>query len=168
MNTPPEHRLGLVAELVAERDELLTSLSESMQISRDMQDRLTTAQKERDKALGIAASRLESMTRQAETLKQLTEDCTELRRLLESQALRHRQFEQMLLRYAGAVAAVSAMQAPKIYVQAVPDGCWLAPNELTEEMHAAAVRTIVRCSGNNDFPRRVWGAFKAVATGGAR
>lgn len=44
-----------------------------------------------------------------------------------------------------------------------PPGFVLVPRELTEEMHAAAVRTIVRCHGNDDFPPRVYRAMLAAA-----
>lgn len=37
------------------------------------------------------------------------------------------------------------------------------PTEITEEMHAAAVRTAARCSGNDDFPPRVYRAMLAAA-----
>lgn len=47
---------------------------------------------------------------------------------------------------------------------AVPPGYALVPLELTEEMHAAAVRTITRCTGNADFPPRVWRAMLAAVT----
>lgn len=40
------------------------------------------------------------------------------------------------------------------------------PVEPTEAMHAAAVRTIVRCTGNADFPPRVWRAMLAAAPDG--
>lgn len=39
----------------------------------------------------------------------------------------------------------------------------LVPKVPTEEMHAAAVRTIVRCHGNDDFPPRVLAAMIAAA-----
>lgn len=39
----------------------------------------------------------------------------------------------------------------------------LVPKAATEEMHAAAVRTIVRCHGNDDFPPRVLAAMIAAA-----
>ncbi|GMG89625.1 hypothetical protein Cmtc_08450 [Cupriavidus sp. TKC] len=39
----------------------------------------------------------------------------------------------------------------------------LVPTEPTEAMHVAAARTIVRCHGNDDFPRRVWSAMLAAA-----
>lgn len=45
----------------------------------------------------------------------------------------------------------------------VPEGFKLVPVELTEDMHAAAVRTISRCSGNADFPPRVYTAMLAAA-----
>lgn len=48
-------------------------------------------------------------------------------------------------------------------VAAAPAGHKLVPMEITEEMHAAAVRTIVRCTGNSDFPPRVWRAMLAAA-----
>lgn len=44
-----------------------------------------------------------------------------------------------------------------------PPGFVLVPKEPTEAMHAAAVRTIVRCNGNDDFPPRVWRAMLAAA-----
>lgn len=42
-------------------------------------------------------------------------------------------------------------------------GWWLAPETLTEEMHAAAVKTIVHCTGNSDWPPRVWRALLDTA-----
>jgi hypothetical protein len=39
----------------------------------------------------------------------------------------------------------------------------LVPVEPTEAMHAAAVKTIVHCNGNDDFPPRVWRAMLAAA-----
>ena len=45
----------------------------------------------------------------------------------------------------------------------VPEGWKLVPVEPTEAMHAAAVRTIVRCIGNDDFPPRVYRAMLAAA-----
>lgn len=39
----------------------------------------------------------------------------------------------------------------------------LVPVKITEDMHAAAVRTIVRCTGNDDFPPSVWSAMLAAA-----
>lgn len=39
----------------------------------------------------------------------------------------------------------------------------MVPVEITEEMHVAAVRTLHRCTGNDDFPRRVWRAMIAAA-----
>ena len=39
----------------------------------------------------------------------------------------------------------------------------LVPATPTEEMHVAAVKTIVHCTGNADFPPRVWAAMLAVA-----
>lgn len=46
---------------------------------------------------------------------------------------------------------------------ATPEGYALVPVEPTEEMHVAAVRTIIRCTGNADFPPRVWRAMIAAA-----
>lgn len=43
------------------------------------------------------------------------------------------------------------------------EGWKLVPTQITEEMHAAAVRTIQRCTGNDDFPRRVFAAMLAAA-----
>lgn len=39
----------------------------------------------------------------------------------------------------------------------------LVPKEPTEAMHVAAVHTIVRCTGNDDFPPRVYRAMLAAA-----
>lgn len=39
----------------------------------------------------------------------------------------------------------------------------LMPVSINEDMHVAAVRTIAHCSGNDDFPRRVYDAMFAVA-----
>jgi hypothetical protein len=44
-----------------------------------------------------------------------------------------------------------------------PAGMRLVPIEPTEAMHQAAVRTIVRCTGNADFPPRVWRAMLTAA-----
>jgi hypothetical protein len=46
---------------------------------------------------------------------------------------------------------------------AVPEGYAIVPKEPTEEMHVAAVQTITRCTGNDDFPPRVWRAMIATA-----
>jgi hypothetical protein len=43
-----------------------------------------------------------------------------------------------------------------------PEGFVLVPREPTDEMHAAAVRTLVRCHGNADFPPRVYRAVLAA------
>ena len=43
------------------------------------------------------------------------------------------------------------------------EGWKLVPTTLTEEMHVAAVRTILRCTGNDDFPPRVYRAMLAAA-----
>lgn len=43
------------------------------------------------------------------------------------------------------------------------EGWQLVPTTSTEEMHAAAVRTIQRCNGNADFPPRVYRAMLAAA-----
>lgn len=47
-------------------------------------------------------------------------------------------------------------------------GWKMVPLEPTEDMHAAAVRTIVRCNGNADFPPRVWRAMLAAAPAGTQ
>lgn len=47
--------------------------------------------------------------------------------------------------------------------QAVPEGWKLVPVELTEDMHAAAVRAILTCHGNDDFPPKVFNAMLAAA-----
>ena len=39
----------------------------------------------------------------------------------------------------------------------------LVPATPTEEMHVAAVKTIVHCTGTADFPPRVWAAMLAAA-----
>lgn len=51
-------------------------------------------------------------------------------------------------------AARAALASP-----AVPEGYKLVPIKLTEEMHVAAVRAIVRSTGNDDFPPAVWSAM---------
>lgn len=43
------------------------------------------------------------------------------------------------------------------------EGYKLVPIKLTEEMHVAAVRAIVKSTGNDDFPPAVWSAMLAVA-----
>jgi hypothetical protein len=59
----------------------------------------------------------------------------------------------------------SALSDPAEATQAgaVPAGWRLVPVEITEAMHVAAVRTIIRCHGNDDFPPGVWGAMLAAA-----
>lgn len=59
-------------------------------------------------------------------------------------------------------AAWEAWQAA-IASMAAPEGWVLVPPTPTEEMHIAAVRTIVRCNGNDEFPGRVWRAMLAAA-----
>ena len=39
----------------------------------------------------------------------------------------------------------------------------MVPKAPTEAMHVAAVRMIQRCTGNDDFPGRVWGAMLRAA-----
>ena len=39
------------------------------------------------------------------------------------------------------------------------------PEKITEEMHAAAVHTLVRCTGNDEWPQRVWDAMHRAARG---
>lgn len=46
---------------------------------------------------------------------------------------------------------------------AVQAGYKLVPEKITEAMHVAAVRTIIRCTGNDDFPQRVFRAMLAAA-----
>jgi uncharacterized protein (UPF0335 family) len=53
-------------------------------------------------------------------------------------------------------------------VPAIPVGWRLVPVEITEAMHVAAVKTIVRCNGNAEFPPRVWTAMIAAAPEAAR
>ena len=45
------------------------------------------------------------------------------------------------------------------YQHLAPQGYVIVPKVPTEEMNAAAVRTIGRCTGNDDFPSRVWAAM---------
>ena len=52
----------------------------------------------------------------------------------------------------------AALSAP-----AEQDGWQLVPVGLTEAMHVAGVRTIVHCTGNDDWPPRVWHAMLADA-----
>lgn len=66
----------------------------------------------------------------------------------------------MLRELASLRAANSELAAASI----VREGYALVPLEPTEAMHAAAVRTIVRCTGNDDFPPRVWRAMLAAAS----
>lgn len=42
-------------------------------------------------------------------------------------------------------------------------GWKLVPTQITEDMHIAAVKTIQRCTGNDDFPRRVYVAMLDAA-----
>ena len=44
-----------------------------------------------------------------------------------------------------------------------PPGYVVVPVEVTEAMHVAAVKTAMRCTGNADFPPRVWRAMIAAA-----
>lgn len=53
-------------------------------------------------------------------------------------------------------------------LRAAPEGYVLVPVEPTEEMHVAAVKTIRRCTGNDDFPPRVWRAMLAARPQGVR
>jgi len=46
---------------------------------------------------------------------------------------------------------------------AAPDGYVLVPKVPTEKMHVAAVRAIVRSTGNDDFPPAVWSAMIAAS-----
>lgn len=63
-----------------------------------------------------------------------------------------------------AQAAAPAPQPVQAEVpREAPSGWRLVPEALTEEMHAAAVRTIVRCTGNADWPPRVYRAMLAAA-----
>lgn len=71
----------------------------------------------------------------------------------------------------GAQAAVKELRAIAAELEAqqpmnapeIPD-CWqLVPKVPTEKMHQAAVRTAVRCAGNDDFPPRVYAAMLAAA-----
>lgn len=58
----------------------------------------------------------------------------------------------------------TAPALPIDFKQATDQGGWqFVPKEPTEAMHQAAVRTIVRCSGNADFPPRVYRAMLAAA-----
>jgi hypothetical protein len=50
----------------------------------------------------------------------------------------------------------------------IPAGWKLVPVEITEAMHVAAVKTIVRCNGNAEFPPRVWAAMLTSAPEAAR
>ena len=45
----------------------------------------------------------------------------------------------------------------------IPDGYKLVPIEITEAMHIAAVKTIIKCTGNDDFPPRVYKAMLNAA-----
>lgn len=60
-------------------------------------------------------------------------------------------------------AARDALSAAPHPAGEVPAGYALVPVEITEQMHVAAVRTIIRCTGNADFPPRVWRAMLAAA-----
>jgi len=65
--------------------------------------------------------------------------------------------------WVAAVCSFLKEAAPAAAVPAVPEGMKLVPVAITEEMHQAAVKTIVRCTGNDDFPPRVWAAMLASA-----
>jgi len=43
------------------------------------------------------------------------------------------------------------------------EGRKLVPIDITEDMHIAAVKTIQKCTGNDDFPSRVYKAMLAAA-----
>ena len=62
-------------------------------------------------------------------------------------------------------AAIDALRAELAKPDApmVQDGWQLVPVGLTEAMHVAGVRTIVHCTGNDDWPPRVWHAMLADA-----
>jgi hypothetical protein len=60
------------------------------------------------------------------------------------------------------VRADVATLAPSDAVGA-PQGWKLVPVKITEAMHVAAVRTIIRAHGNGDFPPSVWSAMLAAA-----
>lgn len=63
-----------------------------------------------------------------------------------------------------AMHEVAAESKPIDKAQPVDREGWqLVPVALTEDMHAAAVRTIVRCAGNDDFPPRVYRAMLNAA-----
>lgn len=59
-------------------------------------------------------------------------------------------------------AAIDLLASPRA---AVPEGWKLVPTTLTEDMHAAAVRVIARCHGNDDWPPAVLKAFFDAAPG---
>jgi hypothetical protein len=59
--------------------------------------------------------------------------------------------------------SLDGSQEPATSTEQEPARWKLVPVEITEDMHVAAVRTIVRCSGNDDFPPRVWRAMLAAA-----
>jgi hypothetical protein len=69
--------------------------------------------------------------------------------------------------YAAPVAAQQATGKQGLQVApsagGTPAGWVMVPVDLTEEMHANAVRAIVRCTGNDDFPPRLWVAMLAAA-----
>lgn len=49
------------------------------------------------------------------------------------------------------------------YMGTIPAGFWLAPEKLTESMHAAGGRAIARSYGNDDWPHNVYAAWRAAA-----
>jgi hypothetical protein len=59
--------------------------------------------------------------------------------------------------------AITDAQARAIIAHSAAPGWVAVPVELTEAMHVAAVRTAVRCTGNDDFPPRVWRAMLDAA-----
>lgn len=68
-------------------------------------------------------------------------------------------------KYSGWVKPLYEGEQPQ---SVVPEGWKLVPVEITEDMHAAAVKTLRHCHGNDDFPPRIYGAMIAAAPSPAK
>lgn len=100
-------------------------------------------------ALRVLLAEFEAAIRADEKSNFTDISCTELDRIETTETIR---------------TSILAFEAPaEKPAPAGPAGWKLVPVELTEEMHAAAVRTIVRCTGNADVPPRVYRAMLAAA-----
>ena len=75
-------------------------------------------------------------------------------------------YDRMLTRESEQILR-AALDQPKNHIEQhlgmVPAGWKLVPVEPTDDMHRAAVRTVVHCTGNDDFPPAVYRAMLAAA-----